>query len=195
MGRILVVLVAGMTSVGVGLWLGVLEEATLKSQQTIQASESLYDERIPLANPPAFTRSTASMDRVLPSDEAEKVSLDETALTEQPALTLDSGAVASFSVSLSESDARAPELTPGLDPDSPPEEVLEDHDQYLQYEQQQTRKLYKAYVVAAEEKIIRLRGEVQLAAKEGLPQEQLAEGEEKLKRIEAMQRELQQELK
>ena len=58
------------------------------------------------------------MDRVLPSDEAEKVSLDETALTEQPALTLDSGAVASFSVSLSESDARA-QVNARLDPDSP----------------------------------------------------------------------------
>ena len=47
MGRILVVLVAGMTSVGVGLWLGVLRRRHLSRNKLFRLQESLYDERFP----------------------------------------------------------------------------------------------------------------------------------------------------
>ncbi len=187
MGRIIVVFLAGVASVGVGLWMGMMEENASKNEPVSNGGGQMYAD----APPPAYYLTPQST--AIRQQPVEEPIGSVPAPAEQGgdvAAEMDVVAVESFARSLNQVDARMPPLSPGLDRELPTEEQLEDHDQYLLYEAEQTRKLYKAYVVAAEEKVNRLKEEVQYAAVQGLPEEQLMEGEEKIKRINAMQQEL-----
>lgn len=67
-----------------------------------------------------------------------------------------------------------------------------DPEAYAQYEADNTRRLYQAYVQAADQAIPQLQQDIARARAAGLSVEQIREGEEKLRRIQAMQQELQQ---
>lgn len=70
---------------------------------------------------------------------------------------------------------------------------LADPKAYQQYEARQTQRLYNQYVKAANDEIPRLQADIERARAAGLPPEQIAEGEEKLRRIQAMRDQLQAE--
>jgi len=88
------------------------------------------------------------------------------------------------------------------DPSSPPiqrEEIspvmptaaeLADTKAYQQYEARQNGRLYVAYMKAADEEIPRLREAIARARDMGIPAADIAKGEEKLRRITTMQRQL-----
>ncbi len=64
---------------------------------------------------------------------------------------------------------------------------LADAKAYQQYETRQNSRLYAAYVKAADEEIPRLREAIARARDMGIPAADIAKGEEKLRRITAMQ--------
>jgi hypothetical protein len=68
---------------------------------------------------------------------------------------------------------------------------LADPEAYQRYENRQNQRLYKAYVKAADDEIPQLQQDIARARREGMSEEQLKEGEEKLRRIQAMRDQLQ----
>lgn len=104
-----------------------------------------------------------------------------------------------FSVEASESmaqarlqgDDRAPPIqhTPAAQPLATAAQKA-DPAAYARYETQNNQRLYQAYVSAATQAIPDLERDIARARAEGLSPEQIAEGEEKLRRIKAMQQEL-----
>ncbi len=82
--------------------------------------------------------------------------------------------------------------TPPIQHDEPMQETptaaeLTDAKAYQQYETRQNSRLYAAYVKAADEEIPRLREAIVRARDMGIPAAEIAKGEEKLRRITAMQ--------
>lgn len=77
--------------------------------------------------------------------------------------------------------------------DAPVAPNLDDHKAYQQYEAQQNTRLYAAYVQAAEEEIPRLRAAIARAREMGLSTDEIAIGEEKLRRITSMQEQMRKE--
>ncbi|MBI1770971.1 MAG: hypothetical protein HYR68_01135 [Burkholderiales bacterium] len=67
---------------------------------------------------------------------------------------------------------------------------LTDPKAYQQYESRQSARLYAAYVQAADEELPRLREAIARARDMGIAAADIAKGEEKLRRITAMQRQL-----
>ena len=84
---------------------------------------------------------------------------------------------------------------PALDPTPKPEDKataaeLADPKLYAEYEARQNMRLYKGFVKAAETEIPRLQQDIAKAKASGLSPEQIAEGEEKLRRIQQMRDQL-----
>lgn len=106
----------------------------------------------------------------------------------------DSDAAVSLRESFLHGDPNAPKLyrDPTPQEQATPEE-LADPKLYAQYEARQNMRLYKAYVAAAETEIPRLQQDIAKAKAMGLTKEQIAEGEEKLRRIQAMRDQLMSE--
>lgn len=77
--------------------------------------------------------------------------------------------------------------------ETPSAAELADPKAYQQYETRQNARLYAAYVQAADEEIPRLREAIARARDMGIPPADLAKGEEKLRRITAMQAQLRNE--
>ncbi|BBB60720.1 hypothetical protein UNDKW_2447 [Undibacterium sp. KW1] len=71
--------------------------------------------------------------------------------------------------------------------ETPTAAELADTKAYQQYEARQNSRLYAAYVKAANEEIPRLREAIVRARDMGIPAAEIAKGEEKLRRITAMQ--------
>ena len=91
-------------------------------------------------------------------------------------------------------DPNAPKLyrDPTPQEQATPEEIA-DPKLYAMYEARQDMRLKKAYVAAAETEIPRLQQDIAKAKAMGLTKEQIAEGEEKLRRIQAMRDQLMSE--
>lgn len=87
-------------------------------------------------------------------------------------------------------DSRAPVIVHDTVQEAATPEELADPKLYAQYEARQNMKLYKGYVKAAEIEIPRLQADIAKAKAAGLKPEQIAEGEEKLRRIQQMRDQL-----
>jgi hypothetical protein len=83
-------------------------------------------------------------------------------------------------------DQRAPPIGQGVAQEGPTDEELESPELYLEYESRQEKKIYRAYVEAADIKIELLEEQIAKAKERGLPEEELQVGIEKVQRIKQM---------
>lgn len=108
-----------------------------------------------------------------------------------PESTVD--AAESMKKALEHGDPAAPPVVRDVPGEKATPAELADPKAYQQYEARQAQRLYNQYVKAANDEIPRLQADIERARAAGLPPEQLAEGEEKLRRIQAMRDQLQAE--
>jgi hypothetical protein len=90
-------------------------------------------------------------------------------------------------------DPRTPPIIhaqPGKVQEMPSAAELADPKAYQQYEARQNMRLYADYVQAADEEMPRLRDDIARAREMGIPPDQIAKGEEKLRKIGEMQAQL-----
>lgn len=87
-------------------------------------------------------------------------------------------------------DSRAPAVVRSSPRQEPSSTELTDPEAYQRYEARQNERLYRAFVRSADNEIPRLRDQLSTGRQGGLTAEQMAEGEEKLRRIEAMRHQL-----
>lgn len=156
------------------------------------------DDAVPVTSAPAVAPQSAGASvastgpvEMLPGEIAPSPSLaaTDTALPEVPALAAD--ATQSMSNAREHGDARQPALQRDVPRDMPSAQELADPEAYQRYEARQNQRLHKAYVNAADTEIPRLQKDIERARQAGLSPEQIAEGEEKLRRIQAMRDQLQ----
>jgi hypothetical protein len=105
----------------------------------------------------------------------------------------DPEAVASMRQARLEGDSRAPNLAPNHEREKPTEDELVDHEQYLEYERRQQKRVYRAYVEASKIKTTQLRSMIEQGKEEGISAEEIAFAEEKIRGIEEMAMTLQQD--
>jgi len=101
--------------------------------------------------------------------------------------------VASLRQARLEGDSRTPNLAPNHEREAATEEELGDHEQYLEYEQRQQKRVYRAYVEASKVKTAQLRSMIERGKAEGISDEEIAFAEEKVRGIEEMAAKLQQD--
>lgn len=90
-----------------------------------------------------------------------------------------------------EGDARSPSVVRStVTREEPTAAELADPDAYQRYEARQNERLYRSYVKAADAEIPKLQEQLSKGKQGGLTPEQIAEGEEKLRRIEEMRNQL-----
>lgn len=132
-------------------------------------------------------------------DKIEKESLDDVSpanLDDEPeaeSYALDVYAIESMKQARQIGDPRVPALSTSLERALPTAEELADYDAYANYEQRQSQAVYREFIKAASLKAEFLRDMIAKAKQDGLSEEQIAEGEEKLRRIENMREELLQQ--
>ena len=95
-------------------------------------------------------------------------------------------AVASMRKARIEGDPRAPKLGEYHERDVPTTQELGDHEQYLEYERRQKKRVYRAYVEASKVKTTQLRSMIEQGKAEGVSAEEIAFAEEKIRGIEEM---------
>ncbi|PTQ90768.1 hypothetical protein [Agitococcus lubricus] len=99
-------------------------------------------------------------------------------------------AATSMANALKNGDPRSPVIIHDTVQEAASPEELANPKLYAQYEARQNMKLYKGYVAAADTEIPRLQQDIAKAKAMGLKPEQIAEGEEKLRRIQQMRDQL-----
>lgn len=102
-------------------------------------------------------------------------------------------AVAAMRQARLEGDPRAPKLGTHHEREIPTEEELGDHEQYLEYERRQQKRIYRAYVDASKIKTAQLRSMIEQGKTEGVSAAEIAFAEEKIRGIEEMAIKLQQD--
>lgn len=102
-------------------------------------------------------------------------------------------AVASMRQARLEGDPRAPKLGNHHEREKPTEEELGDHEQYLEYERRQQKRVFRAYVEASKVKTAQLRSMIEKGKTEGVSPEEIAFAEDKIRGIEDMAIKLQQD--
>lgn len=128
---------------------------------------------------------------VLPADGAvapAPLAAQDSPLPPQPESTVD--AAESMAKAMEHGDPQAPRVVRDAPREAATAAELADPEAYQRYEARQNQRLYNQFVKAADNEIPRLQAEIQRAKAAGLPPEQIAEGEEKLRRIQAMQDQL-----
>ncbi len=109
---------------------------------------------------------------------------------EEDITPLDSFAIESMENARLNGDDRAPPIVRGAQGESATPEELESPELYLEYESRQERKIYKAYVEAADIKIEVLEEQIAIAQERGMAEEELEVGIEKVRRIKEMKAQL-----
>jgi hypothetical protein len=102
-------------------------------------------------------------------------------------------AIASMRQARIKGDPRAPKLGEYHEREIPTAEELGDHEQHLEYERRQQKRVYRAYVEASKIKTTQLRSMIEKGKAEGISAEQIAFAEEKIRGIEEMAITLQQD--
>ena len=102
-------------------------------------------------------------------------------------------AVASMRQARLEGDSRAPKLGDYHEREQPTEAELGDHEQYLEYERRQQKRVYRAYVEASKIKTAQLRSMIEKGKAEGISAEEIEFAEQKIRGIEEMAIKLQQD--
>jgi hypothetical protein len=113
--------------------------------------------------------------------------------TDSPLLPLEVSnvdAATSMANAMKNGDPRAPTIIHDTVEEAATPAEIADPKLYAQYEARQNMRLYKGYVKAAEVEIPRLQADIAKAKAMGLKPEQIAEGEEKLRRIQQMRDQL-----
>lgn len=131
-----------------------------------------------------------------PLDAAGMVAPAPLAGTDSPLLPLPESTVdaaETMSHAREHGDPAAPPVVREVPPEAATAAELADPKAYQRYEARQNERLYNQYVKAADNEIPRLQADIARARAAGLPPEQIAEGEEKLRRIQAMRDQLQAE--
>ncbi|NRA24843.1 MAG: hypothetical protein HRU08_10305 [Oleispira sp.] len=105
----------------------------------------------------------------------------------------DPEAVASLREARLKGDPRAPKLSQHHERELPTAEELGDHEQYIEYERRQQKRVYRAYVEASKIKTAQLRSMIEKGKAEGISDEEIAFAEEKIRGIEEMAIQLQQD--
>ena len=105
----------------------------------------------------------------------------------------DPDAIASMQKARIEGDSRAPNLGKYHARETPTVEELDDHEQYLEYERRQQKRVYRAYIEASKIKTAQLRNMIEQGKAEGISAEDIAFAEDKIRGIEEMAATLQQE--
>lgn len=105
----------------------------------------------------------------------------------------DAAAIESMQQARLKGDPRAPKLADHHERETPTEEELGDHEQYLEYERRQQKRVYRAYVDASKIKTAQLRSMIEQGKAEGISPEEIAFAEEKIRGIEEMAAKLQQD--
>lgn len=139
--------------------------------------------RMPAVLPPP---STAPEGVVVP-----ELTGSDSPLPELPESTVD--AAVSMQQALAKGDPSAPPVQREAPREAPSAAELADPKAYQAYEARQNQRLYNQYLKAADSEIPRLQADIERARAAGLSPEQIAEGEEKLRRIQAMRDQLQAE--
>ena len=111
----------------------------------------------------------------------------------EESFTLNPAAIASMRQARIEGDPRAPKLGEYHEREIPTTEELGDHEQHLEYELRQQKRVYRAYVDASKIKTTQLRSMIERGKAEGISAEQIAFAEEKIRGIEEMASKLQQD--
>lgn len=120
---------------------------------------------------------------------AKNVDVEEN-YPEEDITPLDSFAIESMENARLHGDDRAPPIVRGAQGESATPEELESPELYLEYESRQERKIYKAYVEAADIKIEVLEEQIAIAQERGMAEEELEVGIEKVRRIKEMKAQL-----
>jgi hypothetical protein len=102
-------------------------------------------------------------------------------------------AISSLRQARLQGDPRAPKLSSHHERELPTAEELGDHEQYLEYERRQQKRVYRVYVEASKIKTARLRSMIEKGKAEGISDEEIAFAEEKIRGIEKMAIQLQQD--
>ena len=102
-------------------------------------------------------------------------------------------AVASMRQARIEGDPRTPTLGEYHERETPTTEELGDHEQYLEYERRQQKRVYRAYVEASKIKTARLREMIEKGKAEGISAQEIEFAEKKILGIESMAATLQQD--
>ena len=111
----------------------------------------------------------------------------------EEAFTPNPAAIASMRQARLEGDPRAPKLGEYHEREIPTKEELGDHEQYLEYERRQQKRVYRAYVDASKIKTTQLRSMIEKGKVEGISAEEIAFAEDKIRGIEEMAIKLQQD--
>lgn len=102
-------------------------------------------------------------------------------------------AIASMRQARINGDPRAPKLAEHHEREVPTAEELGDHEQYLEYERRQQKRVYRAYVDASKIKTAQLRSLIEQGKAEGVSAEEIEFAEKKIRGIEEMALTLQQD--
>lgn len=135
---------------------------------------------------PTLHTTQAPMDVIEPP--APKFTGTDSPLLPMPNSTVD--AAKSMAEAMKNGDPRTPPIGRSEPQEQATAAELADPKLYAQYEARQNMRLYKGYIQAAEVEIPRLQQDIAKAKAEGLKPEQIAEGEEKLRRIQQMRDQL-----
>lgn len=178
--------VLALMSIAIGGWFGWHADADLhKGQaQDTMVSDAAEEQSIHIAAPVSLKRAPENTKPAVADTSQQDIEEEEVAYA------LDPAAIASMQAAREQGDPRSPSLSESIDRSLPTAAELSDYDAYANYEQRQSKEVYRAYVLSAEHKATYLRDMIAMAKKDGLPPEQIQEGEEKLRRIEAMRAEL-----
>ncbi len=114
------------------------------------------------------------------------VQLTNSIQEEDQPIKLNSQAISSLEFARLNGDSRSPPIQHRVLNQRANSQQLNDPDQYSNYQANKKTQLVRHYVEAAQPKIDRLKEQVKQAKEKGLPPEQLAEGEEKIKKLEEM---------
>lgn len=144
---------------------------------------------LPADDMPAYegmdpTRShTGGMMPLPGEDEAEMPS-------EFDGIALDQDAINSLRGAREFGDPRTPPIGRSAPPEQATEEELADPEKYAEFEARQERKVKRAYVIEAEKYTQQLREDIEKGKAMGIPPDEIAKVQEKVRRIEAMRAKL-----
>lgn len=105
-------------------------------------------------------------------------------------IELDPEAIASLREARLHGDPRTPPIERSAPRELPTAEELADPERYQEYEVRQERKVKQAFVAAAGPEAEKLRADIARGREMGIPEEEIAKAEEKLRRLEAMRAQL-----
>ena len=183
------VVILGFVFIVSGLVVGYYNaKNTVVTEQASISKHILVEAVIPL---PAAIKKPELVSLTAPlSESATKGLVAEESYPEEEMTPLDSYAIESMGNARLNGDDRAPPIVRGSQGESATPEEIESPELYLEYESRQERKIYKAYVEAADIKIEMLEEQIAIAKERGMAEEELEVGIEKVRRIKEMKAQL-----